>query len=299
MTTTLMPVLEIPPGFGFAIQPRSKWISSDPTDLMDSLLIWELPRRTERYVVSADISSGTGLDRSVIDVTRVGTLQSPEEQVAQFITNSITPEDLAGYIDAIGNLYKWAQDDLPALVAIECNGMGLSTQTELLQHRGYTHLFIWRHEDAINPRSRYSRAYGWYTNRRTRPMIISRFFNAVTTLDERTGDPEYIINSPFTLEEMRDFQTPGPLWMAEADPSNKNAHDDCIMAAMIGVHVCRTLYLEENEPLPEQRRRLSEEKARQDEVARKAGQPRRDYINTDVSEDEMFDPAYSEGQYEA
>lgn len=283
MTTPAL-VLEIPPGYGFSTIPASKWRHVDPLTLLDRLLVWETPQRTERYVIGVDVSDGVGQDRSVIDVTRVGTVERGEEQVAQFVTDSVDSIALAGYVDAIGRLYRWVEDDMPALVAIECNGHGLATQAQLLQHFGYDHLFIWRHEDAISARGRLSRAYGWYTTRRSRPIILARYIKAVTTVDERTGMPDYRINSSHTVEELRDFQTEGPLWAAEAGPGS---HDDCIMAGAIGIHVSQTLYLEEGEPLPDRRRRLQEEKARRTQLAESIGQPRVDYINTDCTVDEI------------
>jgi hypothetical protein len=281
--------LELPPGYGFSAIPRSRWFPQDEDllpSLMDRLLIWEKPRKTERYVVSVDVAGGTGLDRSVIEVLRVGTLKEPDEEVAQFVSDSIDAVELAYYIDPIGRYYQDAEGQ-EALVAVEFNGMGGTTQSELLHHLGYTNLYIWQHEDARDPRGRYSRAFGWYTNSRTRPMMLQRLFHAVTTLDERTGLPDFRINSPFTMDEMRDFQAPPgyPLWKAEAFG---DAHDDAIMAAAIAVQVAQTLHFEGNEPVAEQRRRLAEEKGRKVELADRQSR-RVDYISSDCTADEMMD----------
>src|SRR5271154_4376785 len=63
--------IEIPPGFGFKAVPKDRWHSSaDSTDplrhLMTRLLVWETPKRTERYIVSVDVGDGIGRDRSSI-----------------------------------------------------------------------------------------------------------------------------------------------------------------------------------------------------------------------------------------
>lgn len=282
--------LELPQGYGLRLLKQT---SRELSDLMGKLLVWEAPRKGFRYVAGVDVSGGLGLDRSVIDVTRVGTIELGEEQVAQFVADDIDPVVLASYIDAIGRFYKWSEEELPAMVAIECNGMGIATQAQLLQHYGYDHLFIWRHEDAINPKSRFTRSYGWYTTPRSRPIILARYVKAVTTWDERTGLPDYRINSPFTLEELRDFQSDGPLWRAEAGPGS---HDDCIMAGAIGIHVSQTLQLEEGEPLPDRRRRISEERLRKEKYAALHGHEKPDFINTDCTAEEMF--AREEGDEE-
>ena len=233
--------IAIPPGYGFNLLKKSAWYDdqSHPdylASLFDKLLIWEAPRKHYSYVVSVDVSSGMGLDRSVIEVLRCGTMTEPDEQVAQFVSDSVDPIELAYYIDPVGRFYH-DDDDLGALVAIECNGQGLATQSELQHHCGYDNLYIWQHEDARDPRSRYTKAFGWYTTQRTRARMLARYHRAVSAVDERTGLPDYRINSPLTMEELRDFVSEGPVWMAEA---SGKAHDDTIMAGAISVEVATT-----------------------------------------------------------
>lgn len=225
---------------------------------LDVLLVWEPPRKGFLYVISVDVSSGMELDKSVIDVTRVGTIREPDEQVAQFVSWNVEPTDLAYIIDPIGRLYK-GRDDLPALVAIECNGMGISTQSELIDHVGYINLFIWQYLDAVDASHRFTTRYGWYTNQRTRPIMLQRYTHAIKSIDPHTGIPDYRINSPHTQNEMASFVSPGPLWEACAA---EGEHDDCIMTGAIGVHVAQTLYSEQRETIHETRRRVSEEVAR-------------------------------------
>lgn len=281
--------LEIPQGY------RLRRTKVNPQDLFDNLLIWQPPRPHRQYVVSVDVSDGLGLDRSVIEVIQVGSMADPDEEVAQFVTSAIDPVALVPYVDAIGRMYKWSDYELPAMVAIECNGHGLVTQTELNQHYGYNHLYIWRHEDAINPKSRFTRSYGWYTNRKTRPIILARLMNAIGTVDPLTKLPDLRINSPITLEELRDFQTqPGePLWMACAPDGG---HDDCVMAAAIGNYVAYTLRADEMEPVHERRRRLHEERVRREHQAALVGNQRPDFQNMDYTVGEM-ENRLDEGEY--
>lgn len=295
MKEPLSDAIELPAGYGFSQVPRERWYAGDHATLletlMDRLLIWEKPRREARYVIPVDVASGAGKDRSVIEVIRVGSIKEPDEEVAQFVTSQVDAVELAYYIDPIARYYKDAEGQ-GALVAIEFNGMGGTTQSELLHHIGYTNLYIWQHEDARDPRSRYSRAFGWYTNARTRPMMLARLYRALTNVDERTGIPDFRINSPHTIEELKDFQAaPGePLWTASAWG---DAHDDCVMAAAIGVQVVQTLHFEGGEPIAEQRHRLAEEAARRGAIAERLGQ-KVDYISSDCTADEMLDRDSSE-----
>lgn len=285
MSAPPIPVLDIPPGYGFAAVHPSLW--GEREELLGKVMVWERPRKDQLYVLSADISDGIGLDRSCCDITRIGTLTEPEEQVAQYVSATIDPTDFASVLDVMGRLYR-GSDGLEALAAVECNNHGLVTQSELQRHLGYDNFFIWQYEDAADPRRRFSTRIGWYTTQRTRPIILTRYIKKVKTVDPNTGLPDYRINSPFTLEELRDFQVPpgGMLWQAEADPTAEDAHDDCIMTGAIGLHVCQTLQFEGNETVADTRKRKQEEKARKGifEVRLKK---KRDWANTDATEDEM------------
>lgn len=284
----------IPPGFGMRVLPaderQERLIDLDEHAApLDTLLIWEPPRRKHLYVVSVDVSMGGGVgDYSVIDVTRVGTVREPDEQVAQFMTNEIDEIDLAYIIDPIGRLYQ-GKDSQSALVAIECNGPGLSTQNELQRHIGYTNLYIWQYLDAVEGHQ-FTTKYGWYTNQRTRPLILHRYVHALKTTDPLTGYADYRINSPHTLHELADFQTPGPLWMGEAADG---AHDDCIMAGAIGVFVATTLQHESRETVHETRRRIHAEADRAERIGQLKDQ-KVSYQSTDFSYASMMGRDFDE-----
>lgn len=284
---------EIPPGFALQLLPKPTWkalpLRNDANfadSLLDKLLVWEPPRRGFVYVLSADIGGGVGQDYSVIDVTRVGTLTEPDEQVAQFVSNTIDPTDFAHPIDVIGRFYADEEGE-EAMAAIECNiGPGIATQAELQRHLGYSNFFIWQYYDKTDVSRSFSRSIGWFTTPKTRPLIISRYIKAVNTLDPVTLKPDYLINSPFTIEELQDFQTAGQIWEAEAA---SGATDDCIMTGAIAVWVAQTLHFEDREPLADQRRRQSEEAARKAEGAALHGNVKPDFQNTDTTYDEMMD----------
>ncbi len=282
-----LPALPLSPGYGMRPVRRQVWSKLKLEELMGYLMLWELPRRTHRYVMPVDVSAGIGQDRSVITILRVGTAEEPEEEVAQYVSDQVDPIALARIADPIGRLYADA-DGVPAMAAVECNNHGMLTQAELTRHLGYSHFFIWQYEDARNPNSRYSSKIGWYTTQRTRPIIMSRFIKFVREVDPATGRRQFIINSPFTIEELRDLQVPNEpgagIYDAAAAPGG---HDDCIMADCIGLHVSQTLYFETSEPLDQQRERKAAEdliKAQMEDNAR----TRRDYANTAITYDQMM-----------
>lgn len=284
--------IEIPPGYGLRPLGRESWQKadlSDPTSftdqLLDKLMVWEAPKGREghRYIIGVDVSGGLGLDRSVVDVYRAPTITQPIEQVAQFVSDSVSPTKLAYIIDPIGRFYS-DEEGQEALLAIECNNHGLGTQSELQGHLGYSNFYIWQYFDRRDPRRRHSNAFGWYTTRRTRPWLIEKFVDSINEVDPLTGLSDCVINSPFTISELRDFQSSGTLAEAEAAPG---AHDDAIMAAAIAIFVSSAERYSETEPLNEQRRRLHEEKLRKQFVEGQTG-VKRDYQNTLCSADEMW-----------
>lgn len=278
--------LEIPAGHGLRVLSHAERRYLDAAeDALNShlgyLIIWELPRRGKKYVLSADIADGIGKDRSVIEITRVGDLKEPDEQVAQLVSNSIDPIGFAVPIDVIGRFYS-DDEGFEALAAIENNNHGLATQSELQNHLGYQNFFVWQYLDSIEP-GKQTRAIGWQTTRRTRPLILTRYARKVAFIDPDTGQPDYRINSPFTIAELRTFTTATTIAEAEAAPGG---HDDCIMAGAIGIHVAQTMHFEENEDLDTSRRRLAEQFRNQQSLAERQ-KTRRDFANTDITHEEM------------
>jgi len=292
MTDPTSKVLEIDPGFGCRMLNLPEIHQLE--DLFDYLLIWEPPSPSHIYVLSCDVADGLGLDRSVVDITRVGTVQRPEEQVAQFVSPHVDPHDLAGVADTMGRIYTGA-DGLPALAAIEVNNHGGVTQNELSRHYGYDNIYIREVEDQRDPEKRFSAKLGWLTTKANRPRLITHYVKRVKTINAE-GVPDYRINSPFTLEELRDFQTLGALGEAEADPTAEEAHDDTIMAGAIGLYVCQTLQFEVGETMADKRRRMVEEQVRRAYQSSLTG-VRRDFRNTETTYEEMqgYAGPYEEG----
>ncbi len=286
--------LLLPKGYGFRRMPLVEL--RERTNLFDTLLIWEGPRRhgPRRYVIAVDVSDGLGQDRSVIEVARMGTIEEPAEQVAQYVSDQIAPMALAYVIQAIGQYYV-DEDGVEALVAIECNNHGLSTQDTLQLHLGYQHWYRWEFYDAADPAARFSNKIGWLTTTRTRPLLLDKFKSALTTIDPITGLPDYVTHSPLLHDELRDFQTQGALWEAEAA---RGAHDDCVMASAIANYVCWRLQAGETEPVEERRRRRSEESARIAAAADASTRTPPDWRNTPCTAEEMQALAGQDGEVE-
>lgn len=277
--------LILPAGYGFRpFTPEEIRLTNG--FLLDAFFIWEKPRRRGRakYVIGADVSDGLGLDRSVAEVLRVGTIEEPTEQVAEFASDAVDPMHFAFILQAIGQYYSDA-DGVEAYMAIECNNHGLSTQNTLQLHLGYGNFYIWEYYDAADPGRRMSTKIGWYTTPSTRPMLLDKLKSGLTTTDPISGNRDLVTHSPLFHDELKDFQTEGALWEAEAA---RGAHDDTIMAMAIANYAVWKLQGGEAIPLEELRRLKSEQRARQEDHALAGGQSR-DWRNSAVTADELDD----------
>ena len=281
----------VPPGWAFrGLTPTD--YTERPT-LMGLFTRWEPPLKGHSYVLGVDVSDGIGKDRSVVDVHRVATILRPAEQVAQYVDDRISPSNLAYVVDAIGHHYV-DDDGFEAMAAVETNNHGLSTQDTLQLHLGYRHFYRWEIADAADPTKRFTQRIGWYTTQRTRPMILDKFFSAVTERDPITAKPDLILNSKITLEEMAWFQTEGELWQAEAAAGKT---DDTILAGAIANYVAWRLAGGEQEPLADRRRRHHEQELRQQEAlthpAAKADFRSLPYTESELKEGLVYDPEMS------
>lgn len=243
----------VPPGYGFQRLTPAE-LADLPSLRSGVLAIWEYPRvrGRRRYVMSVDVGDGLGQDQSVVTVVRAPSIEEPAEDVAQFVSSSVDTQQLAFICDAIGRLYP-DEDGIEALAAIETNNHGLATQDTLQLHLGYAHFYLWEYADAASPDKRYSTKIGWVTTTRTRPILLTSFRDAITTLDPISGQPDFILNSPSTRAELRHFITATGA-LADAEHA-RGQHDDCIFSSAIGYYVAWRLAGGEAEPIAEKRRR--------------------------------------------
>lgn len=270
---------QVPPGYGF------RRVGKDELDELPNLrhgvmAIWEYPRPRgrRRYVMSVDVGDGLGLDYSVVTMTREPTIDEPMEDVAQFVSNRIKPSQLAYVCDAMGRFYT-DEDGIEALAAIELNNHGAVVQDLLQLHLGYTHFYIWEVVDAAQAEQRFTKRIGWTTTQRTRPILLERFHDSVTSIDPISGTPDFRINSAVTRAEMRFFVTENTLGEAE---HAKGQHDDAIFSAAIGGLVAHRMAGGETEPIAERRRRRDTLKALRSQQSVGA----RDFRNSDISADD-------------
>lgn len=285
----------VPPGYGFRRLPPVE-LADLPNLRASVLAIWEYPRLrgSRRYLMAVDVGDGIGQDYSVIDILRIPTVEEPAEQVAQYISNRLSASQLGYVCDALGRYYL-DEDGIEALAAIECNiGPGIATQNTLQLHLGYTNFYVWEIADAASPEKRYTQRIGWATTARTRPIILAKFHESITTADPISGMLDLRLNSQITRQELRHLLIP-PMPGARLGDAVAAAghHDDAVMAAAIANWVGFVQAGGESEPIDERRRRRAALQAYHTQT----GGPRRDYRNTDIEADKIdFSSGGSDGR---
>lgn len=272
------PFLEaIPKGMGFTVLDPNpgayeyEWWNG-------RLLVWELPLQGESYVLGVDVAEGVGGDRTVVEVIRRGTAIRPDEQVAEFATDTLNPIEMVPIVNTIGRFYC-DDEKTEAHAVIECNTIGgQELQLALRTQYDYGNMFIWKIYDKRE--NVYSSKMGWWTNRTTRPKLIVRGLHAL-----EKGD--LILNSPFLLDEMEDFERDHFLAKAKA---RYGRHDDRVIAilmAHVGAHDDEWLA---GEDVAEERRLLTLAGGKRQAAEVKQGR-RADYQNTPISYSEMMSKA--------
>ena len=266
----------VPSGYGFRRLTKPE-VADLPSLRHTVLAIWEYPRPrgSRRYILGVDVGDGLGQDYSVVSVIREPTIEEPAEEVAQFISNQVKPSQLAFVVDAIGHFYC-DTDGFEACAAIELNNHGITVQDLLQLHLSYGHFYVWEVVDAADPGRRFTQRIGWSTTTRTRPILLEKFHDAVTTQDPLSGVADFRLNSPITRQELGHFVTEGLLGEAE---HARGQHDDCIFASAIGYYVAYRLSGGEAEPLAERRRRRSQLQ----QIAQQGGGVKLDWRNSPAS----------------
>lgn len=155
------------------------------------LHIWEMPDPDYSYYIGVDVSEGVSddADYSCCQVIKIGMGQEPDTQVAEW-RGYENPTPLGDICTALGYMYNRAQ------VAIECNGVGISTNNQLWRINEYDEVYQWKHIDKV--KNFVTNTVGWYTNTKTRDIIITKTREAIM---EKT----LVLRSVPLVEEMLDF----------------------------------------------------------------------------------------------
>lgn len=180
---------------------------------------WEEPLQGFRYVMGVDTSEGFGGDNSVICILNAHT----GEQVGEYVSNTIKPDELAGIVIELG---KWYNN---AYAVIEYNNSGIST-INTLKNKYYN---LYRREQYDKTSKKMTDAVGWRTTGTTKPLLVDQ-------LEEAVREQSIFVRSEETIKEMQTFvrtDEPGKQGYG-AEGSNK---DDRVIAIGLAFQGIRNL----------------------------------------------------------
>lgn len=249
------------------------------------LLTFKEPQKDRNYFMGVDIGSGQGLSNSVIHVLEEGTLAGPDEMVAEFSSDFLDPHEMAPVINLVGNIYWCSESELPAMACIEMNNYGEGTNYDLMTYYGYTNIFQWKVYDRNG--NIVTNKLGWYTTPRSRKKLV---LWGVHQLKRK----QWIINSPWMIDEMTDFETERALSNTMMDAEaiaiarhGTGARDDRIMAGFIAQWCCHDVRGNLIDPAIERAHYEEEARRRREEAAVAGG--RKDFQNTAITYNEMME----------
>lgn len=207
----------------------------DELDPLHKLWVWELPTQNQKYVVSMDCGGGLGQDRTVIQVVRIGSPYQPAAQVAEYATDLANAFDCWSVMLMLLQWYSPHKHDGTreyALASIEMAADGRTAQNEIFK-RDWPNIYIRQKSDQRRVTPYEQPNLGWDTNQSTRSILVS----CIQTFVKRH---QVIINSPWVLDELRDFvmhvtkSRDGGVGQIKVQ-AGRDAHDDRIMALAIGL----------------------------------------------------------------
>jgi len=183
--------------FECQLAPLKFYPTSDPHG---KLLLWEFPEENELYGLGVDTGDGIGLDRSVLEVLRKGTLERADAIVAEYCSPYINAFDLWAICMAVGTLYspRFEGTRRQAKIVVDCLKNGEATQWEL-RKRGWSNFHVWQRYDNKKIRQGQSNKLGWFANSWARSMMMDYAIKALR-------DDQVDIFSKHFVDEMADLE---------------------------------------------------------------------------------------------
>lgn len=175
--------------------------------------VWEEPIHGESYCIGVDVSLGNeGGDYSCIQVIKLASGHQKDEQVACW-HGLIDPESLAVPIFAIANMYNMA------LVAVEVNNMGMSTNNELVRRFEYENIYRFKRLDRLkNP---VTDIIGWWSDDKSTRAMMAKMSKVLI-------EDVLIVSDRHTIDEFYDY--------TEDEGAKGKAHDDYVDALHIALY---------------------------------------------------------------
>lgn len=183
----------------------------------------------EEYTIGADVAKGVGheerrdasgnlMSSGEGDYSVAVVLDQKKRVVAKF-RGQVDPDYYADILEALGYLFNTAR------MAVEFNNHGILPNTRLWKDKAYPNLYVREVYDKTTDQTK--EEVGFYTDVKTRPLIIDQLREAVRNRVVELNDKDII-------RELTTFVADPETGKIEADVG---CHDDCVMALAIANHI--------------------------------------------------------------
>jgi intein/homing endonuclease len=133
---------------------------------IEGLWIWKYPVPGHRYIVSCDVSTGTGDDYASIEIFDV----DEYEQAAEF-KGMMSTKMIGRILKIIAKYYN------EGFIIIECNSIGEAVFNEVYYHDAEPYINVYKQKKSKNGITRMT---GWETNIKSRKLITNEFIDWFT-----------------------------------------------------------------------------------------------------------------------
>lgn len=173
--------------------------------------VWDHPKKSKEYGIGGDVAKGLATG----DYSAAPVFDEDENMVALW-HGRIDPDLFAGQLELLGNYYN------EALIAVEENYQGLSVINPLKDnyHNIYKRTTLDKTTDTEKEQ------LGWWTDLKTKPLIISNLARLIRTRQLGTKSKKFIQECLTYIREDNG-----------ATNAQQGSHDDIVMASAIILYV--------------------------------------------------------------
>ena len=199
----------------------------------NKLFVYRQPEAGRDYSIGLDSSTGSGHDASVINVNLIGPPGAPDIQAAEFRSHYVGHVEIFAFAMPIALFYRDRQKEVmgwPKIGIEQIASVGDVCQNEL-KKLGYPagRFFRFGRYDTVKMKAETNKQ-GWFTTGWSRPILIGHAVNAI-----KKG--WYVLNSPWTIEECRQFEVHSTAGGKEKLEHSAESWDDGIFASGISYFI--------------------------------------------------------------
>jgi len=211
---------------------------TEPDDAIGKLFVFHPPTRGVAYSIGVDTSEGKGQDNFVVSVWTYGSRGQTDVQVAEFASPYVNHVEAFAFVLAIAAYYgqymeqgvtRWRQ---PYVSVEQVAAVGDTCQLQMAR-MGYNNFHRMSRYDStlrrtMKQKSSTAGKRGWFTWGWSRPILTTNFVHSA-----QNGWAE--INSPWLIEEMKQFEVHVTASGKERLEHEDGGHDDRIFAAAMAI----------------------------------------------------------------